>query len=424
MNGLNKTDMKSMVFTGTHPLGGVAISATVGIFNPSSVLSLTLGDMDFGIYLPTTDPTNQKDVQIAVVQALDADLQGHRMNYFDVTGRTLPITGYGKELMEDFITTYMHGNTTLVHVRGSSFGPDDQAHKKHVSQIPFWLRKALEQVLITVPFPGATETDLIQSLQLSHIKIDFSSTGSPLITGDAVAILKKPQEMQFHMDVIEIDPLVFLYLNLDSENPFASVRSNKPCPAKSVEGDGIEIPLGMMKVTARLSRAPFHVLPGGQKDFEEFLNRVFKQKKGKVYMRGKSDAKVESAFGDLSIRDLEFNGEIETQGLNGMKDPAPKVTSMKLIKGYQDALHVETTLSIFSPSDVYMNLGELNMILLFNGHTIGNTTIPELSLDPGVDNQLTVSAWLFGDNQHVIDFIGQYISSGKKKNGLLYFISN
>ncbi|EPB87600.1 hypothetical protein HMPREF1544_05582 [Mucor circinelloides 1006PhL] len=413
MDGLKKTDLQSLMFPGPHPLGGVAVYATVGIYNPSSVLSLSLGDMDFGIFLPAASP-DDKDAQMAVVQAVDADLQGHRMNYFNVTGRTLPIPQDEKSqaLMESFLTGYLHGNTSWVHVRGSSFGPDDQPHKKHVSTTPRWLRKALESVVLSVPFPGATETDLIQSLALSHIKIDFSSTGNPLISGDAIALLKKPQEMQFHMDVTEIDPTVYLYLNVDSTKPFAVVKPNRPCPASTEEGNGIDLPLGTMKVTSRLYRAPFKVLPGGQKDFEEFLNRVFHEKKGKVYIHGTSDAKVDSAFGNLNIRDLEFNGEIETQGLQGMQHPPPQVTDMTIVQGHSDALHASTVIRIYSPADVHINLGQLNMLLLFNDHVIGNTTIPELALAPGVFNELTVSAWLFGNNRHVIDFIGQFISNG------------
>ena len=134
--------------------------------------------------------------------------------------------------------------------------------------------------------------------------------------------------MQFHMDVTEIDPLVYLYLNADSTSAFATVKSNRLCPAKTSDGNGIDLPLNIMQVTSRLSRAPFKVLPGGQKDFEEFLNRVFNEKKGKVYIKGTSDAKVESAFGNLSIHDLEFKGEIETTGLHGMQQPPPMVKSM------------------------------------------------------------------------------------------------
>jgi hypothetical protein len=415
MDGLKKTDMQSMTFPGKHPLGGIEVTGTVGIYNPSSVLSLSLGDMDFGIYLPASSP-EQKDVLIAIVQAIDADLQGHRMNYFNVTGRTLPIpndNSPAQQLMETFLSNYIHGNTTRVHVRGSSYGPEDQPSKKHIGTTPKWLRKALESVVLGVPFPGATETNLIQSLQLSHIKIDFSSTGSPLISGDATALLKKPQEMQFHMDVTEIDPHVLLYLNLDSTKPFASVQPNRPCPAHGEEGDGIDLPLGYMKVVSKLTKAPFEVLPGGQRDFEQFLNRVFHEKKGKVYIRGTSDAKIESAFGRLTIRDLEFNGEIETQGLEGMQNPPPQLTSMTIVQGFPDALLAKTDLRIYSPSDVDINLGELNMILLYNGYLIGNTSIPELALAPGVYNDLTVSAWLFGNNEHVIDFIGEYISNGK-----------
>ncbi|KAI8637075.1 hypothetical protein BD408DRAFT_425155 [Parasitella parasitica] len=413
MDGLKRNDLQSLVFPGPHPLGGVSVSGTVGIYNPSSVLSLTLGDMDFGIFLPAASP-NEKDVQMAVVQSIDADLQGNCMNYFNVTGRTLPIPQdkRSQALMESFLTGYLHGKPTRVHVKGSSFGPDDQPQKKHVSTTPRWLRKALESVVLSVPFPGATETDLIQSLELSHIKIDFSSTGNPLISGDAIALLKKPQEMQFHMDVTEIDPSVFLYLNPDSTKPFAHVKPSRPCPATTEEGDGIDLPLGTMRVKSRLYRAPFKVLPDGQKDFEEFLNRVFNEKKGTVYIHGTSDAKVNSPFGHLNIRDLEFNGEIETQGLQGMHHPPPQVTEMTIVKGYPDALHARTVISIFSPADVHINLGGLNMMLLFNGHVIGNTTITELSLEPGVFNELTVSAWLFGGNKHVIDFIGQFISNG------------
>ncbi|KAI9478771.1 MAG: hypothetical protein EXX96DRAFT_595912 [Benjaminiella poitrasii] len=316
--------------------------------------------------------------------------------------------------MEIFLTNYLHGNSTEVHVRGSSFGPDDEQQQlmKQATRTPNWLRKALQSVVLSVPFPGATETDLIQSLELSNIKIDFSSLGSPLISGDALAILKKPEEMQFHMDVTQIHPHVFLYLNQDSTKAFATVDPERPCQAKSEDGNGIDFPLGKMKVTARLVRAPFKVLPNGQKDFETFLDRVFRQKKGKVYIRGTSDATVESAFGHLNIRGLEFNGEIETEGLEGMQKPPPKVKSLAIVGGYSDALLAQTEIEIYSPSDVDINLGELNMHLMFDGHIIGNTTIPELALAPRVHNNLTVSAWLFGNNPHVIDFIGRYISNG------------
>ncbi|OBZ82496.1 hypothetical protein A0J61_09455 [Choanephora cucurbitarum] len=413
MNGLNQTDMKSMIFPGPHPLGGIEVMATVGIYNPSSILSLTLGDVNFGIYLPASQEGD--DVEIAVVQAHQANLEGRRMNYFNVTGRTLPIPDEdttSQRLMESFLTRYLHGNATDVHVRGSRFGPDDQPKKKHVSPIPHWLQEALASVVLRVPFPGAEETNLIQSLQLNNIKIDFSPLGSPLISGDALAYLKKPKEMQFHLDVKEVEPTVYLFLNQDSPKPFAMVQPNRPCPAKTYEGNGLEIPLGTLKLTSRIYRAPFKVLPGGQKDFEEFLSRVFNKKKGTVYIQGRSDARIESAFGNLNIRDLEFNGQIETKGMQGMQHPPPQTTYMKLMKGHKDAIEAQVGLDIFNPSDVDINLGSLNMMVLFGEHIIGNTTIPEFNLVANSHNDIVASAMLFADNPYVLDFVGQYISEG------------
>ncbi|KAI7901847.1 uncharacterized protein BX663DRAFT_436631 [Cokeromyces recurvatus] len=318
--------------------------------------------------------------------------------------------------MDLFLTNYLHGNSTKVHVCGSEFGPNDKISisttTTTTTTTPRWLRKALQSIVLSVPFPGASETDLIQSLELSNIKIDFSRSGRLLISGDALAILKKPEEMQFHMDVTQIHPTVFLFLNKNSTKPFATVKPEEPCPAKTEEGNGINLPLGKMKVISTLSRAPFKVLPNGQKDFEEFLDRVFHQRKGRVYIKGTSDATVESAFGHLNVHDLAFNGEIETQGLEGMQHPPPKVKSLSIIAGYNEALLANTEIEIYSPSNVNINLGELNLYLLFNGHIIGNTTIPDFILAPHVYNNLTVSAWLFGNDEHVIDFIGQYISNG------------
>lgn len=86
-----------------------------------------------------------------------------------------------------------------------------------------------------------------------------------------------------------------------------------------------------------------------------------------------------------------------------------------MTRGTKEYLEAQTHLVIYSPSDVYINLGELNMYLLFNGHVIGHSNVPELALYPGVENQLSVTAWLYGTNEtksHLVDFIGQYISSG------------
>ncbi|KAG1228265.1 hypothetical protein G6F35_002379 [Rhizopus arrhizus] len=400
MNGLKETKMQSISFPGANPLGGVSISGTVGLFNPSDVLSLRLGDVDFGIYLPGA----QGDSQIAIVRAIDANLQGNRMNYFNVTGRTLPFTSDAEGSMSSFLTRYLHGESSIVHVRGSSFGPDPN----QPTNTPSWLQDALGAITIAVPFPGATETDLIQDLDLSHIKIDFSPSGHPLISADVVTYLKQPNEFNFDLDITEIDPVVYLYLNYDSLHAFAIVQSDSPCPAQTTKSGDHQL-----TVKSKIVKAPFQILPGGQKDFEEFLNRVFYEKKGKVYIRGNSDAQVDSAFGHIAVHDLEFNGVIEIQGMQGLVHP--QVTSVSIVRGYQDALEISTTLKIYNPSNAAVNLGDLHMALLYEDHVIGNASILSLALDAGVDNHLKVSAWLQGDNPHVIDFIGEYISTGISK---------
>lgn len=317
MDGLKEATIQSISFPGADPLGGIALEGAVAIYNPSSMLSLTLGDVNFGIFLPDTNSTQADDLMIAVVRAKDAALLGKQYNIFKVSGRSLPLDdndARGKQLMENFLSTYLRGNDSAVHVRGSSFGPDQDVPDQ-TSATPGWLRKALQSLTLAVPFPGTKETELIRSLELSNIKIDFSRQGDPLISGDVAALLKKPDEMKFSMNVTSILPHVYIYLQQNSSSPFGQLVPDRPCPAITKEGNGSkDAPLGMLKVFSKIQRAPFKVLPGKDDDFQKFLNQIFYGRGGEVYIRGSAQAQVDSPFGHLNIHDLAFHGEIDTKG--------------------------------------------------------------------------------------------------------------
>jgi hypothetical protein len=300
MDGLKQTDLRHLAFTGEHRLGGLAVQGTVGLFNPSNVLSLNLGDIDFGIHLPYENDST-KDIQIAVVRAHNADLKGNSMNYFNITGRTFPLDEGDEEaqdILSGFLSRYIHGNSSIVHIRASKTGPE--------SALPDWIREALSSVTLAMPFPGASETDLIKSLELTNIQIESSPMGNILLSADALASLKKPREMQFDLDVTEIDPHVYIYLSQHSPKPFSVIHPSQPCPAQTDNEEQL------VKVKSHITRAPLQVLPGGQGDFEKFVQRILSRQKPKVYYRGKADIKVNGPFGRLFIHDLEFDGELQT----------------------------------------------------------------------------------------------------------------
>ncbi|KAF7728203.1 hypothetical protein EC973_006597 [Apophysomyces ossiformis] len=418
MDGLQYTEMQSIAFPGAHVQGGIALRGIVGIYNPSSTLSFNLGDVDFGIYLPMQQGA-QKDVMIAVVRANDVKLLGKQMNKFTITGRSIPLDDNdvnGKLLMEQFLSSYLHGNISTVLVRGSAFGPDERNNSdSSFSSTPIWLRKALQSVTLSVPFPGTTQTDLIRSLELSNIKIDFSQQGDPLISSDIDAWFRKPDEMQFSMNVTEISPIVYLYLEADSKTPFGRVYPDAPCKAYTFEDDD-SLPKGTARIKSQLNKAPFSVLD--EDDFQKFIFAVFNKQHSKVFIQGSADAKVDSAFGLLMVRGLDFKGEIETQGMKGMKDPPPKVTSMSIVKGYPNAIEAVSTIVIKNPSDIDVNLGPINLTLIYQRQNIGMVNIQELLLNPRAANEMTATVWLHrsekaqSDQQSMVDFVGKYISGG------------
>ncbi|KAI8064412.1 hypothetical protein BC940DRAFT_242428 [Gongronella butleri] len=341
------------------------------------------------------------------------------MNYFDVKGRTLDLgrTDPRKQArLERFLSTYLHGNTTWVHVRGSRVGPDDDGEieengidKRRMAPLPAWLLDALTQMTLKVPFPGTRQHDLIKSLTMNNIQMEFSMpTMTPLVSGDAIAMLQLPPEMRIAVDVLTISPDVFLYLDEDSLAPFARLKPPRPCRAHTTRDS--DAPDGMFKVAAKIVKAPFKVL--SEADFEKFLDRVMNKKDAVVYLEGTADAVIDSDLGAaLTVRDLPFKGQIHTKGMDGMQHPGPKVTSLELVKGYQDALRVQTNLVLFNPSDISMHLGKVTFQLLYQEYAIGNATLDALSLAPG-DNAFVAEGHLFhqDDAPTLLDFISSFLT--------------
>ncbi|KAI8084599.1 uncharacterized protein BX664DRAFT_366232 [Halteromyces radiatus] len=326
--------------------------------------------------------------------------------------------------MEHFLTSYLHGNTSMVRVRGNTFGPDDPNNM--ANKLPDWLQKALASLTLTVPFQGTTHSDIIQSLTMDHIKIDFSMvTREPLVSGDATALLQLPREMQLSLDVTEIDPDVYIYLEKDSQEPFAQISPTTPCASKTIHrSEDNTIPEDMFMVKSRINRAPFKVLNGHENEFEKFLDRLYHQRNSTVYLQGTANAKVESDLGKLMVHDLKFKGQINTIGMQGMKNPPPKVTSMTIEKGYPDALQFKTRIIITNPSDIDINMGPITFVLSYNQIEIGNVTIENLNLLHGANNEFDAIGYISSEpTKHhdicwkqevqlpsIVEFIGSYIS--------------
>lgn len=411
MDGLKQAELKSMVFFGEHPRGGINIAGQVSIYNPSSTLSFKLGDVDFGIHAPIAN--SSKDALIAIVRAKDAELLGKKDNMFNVTGRSIPIDPNDTErqqAVEQFLSDYLQGKTTTVNVRGSDRGPDNDENP----HLPNWMKNALGSVTLNIPFPGSNQTDFIENLALKNISIDFAAETGTVVSGSAVALMKPPPEMQFDIDVQEIQPLVYLYLTKDHKKPFAKLAPTEASPATTIlPKDDPSLPDNLFKVESKLDRAPLTVLPGGEGDFEKFLNKTFYGSEHKVYIGGTVKAAVVCAFGHLTIKDISFNGEISTKGMSGLLDPPPRLDSIDINHGFADGLFVLTNISLFNPSDVTVSLGEVSTYILYEDIPIGNSTLANHVIVPGW-NKILAEAFFApsqsGSHEKAMEFLSRYAS--------------
>lgn len=106
--------------------------------------------------------------------------------------------------------------------------------------------------------------------------------------------------------------------------------------------------------------------------------------------------------------------------MKGLIDPPPKASSISLIKGDPDMLHLSCVLLIENPSDVDVNLGHINVLLEYDGQVIGDATIKDMHLLPERKNEFVAAGRLFLNGlatspSPMIDFVGSYISGNKQE---------
>ena len=210
-----------------------------------------------------------------------------------------------KSPMDLLLGNYMSGEETTVYVRGS----------KHPSpNVPDWIPKLMEGVVVPLPFPGHTFDNLIRNFSLADVHFGLPSPfaepdspeAQPRISAVVKALVGLPKEMNFPIGVGRVRANADVFYKKRKLGAF-DLSKWQAANSTLVEAHG-EVPNGLA-VQSAVEDAPLQITDDDVfADLVEAL--IFGGRHLVLGVKAKVDVETEVVLGKFVIRDIPAEGKV------------------------------------------------------------------------------------------------------------------
>ncbi|CAO3620361.1 unnamed protein product [Cunninghamella echinulata] len=366
------------------PAGGITLIADTTIVNPSQV-GFSLGSAAFNSYY--------KDVLVGPLAAAPANFAPLSPSKIQMKGRMIPQnTKHGLEMVTEVFKAYLAAKDSILSVNGDyATGPAGPVE---------WLTNAFKTLKIEnviLPGPKVPPT-LIPSITMMNMQLDF--------TKDPYAPPTSSQEVQAQLKNPFGFPLGVSELSMEVD---AGVGGHKmahlsvPTSKATTDANGI--------VKTQFSNIPFKVADDSHQLFAGFLTVLTKSANGSFALSGSSNALAHTAIGDIQLDGVTFD---VTTSLAGFANFGGKVDiqSLEVTGGTKDYTIISLAIALTNPSQITINVGDINFSAKAHGYVIGQAFIKDTIIKPGV-NQYNSEFRLAGPTELIGQVFAGYLTGAQ-----------
>nr|XP_036585904.1 pre-rRNA processing protein [Colletotrichum truncatum]KAF6796095.1 pre-rRNA processing protein [Colletotrichum truncatum] len=289
--------------------GRTAVGADVAVtaFNEFPI-SLDVPELGFQVLVPNC---NEFDPYILL-----ADATTEPLSIRPRAEVTANVSGIVRELPKDltrvcpnsksspldkFLDLYLHGEDATVYVRG---------RKLPNSETPGWIGDILSEIMVPVPFPAQGFDNLIKSFSLTDVNFQLpdpdDDDGSPKVSGTVQVLAGLPKEMNFDINVTNMRATADV---MYQHKKLGELNLQEWQPANSTKIEGTEKKEPLLKITSRVVDAPLNITDGDVLT-DVMQKLLFGAKEVLLDVKASVDVKVNTALGNLVLKDIPAEGKI------------------------------------------------------------------------------------------------------------------
>ncbi|KAI8602215.1 hypothetical protein EDD21DRAFT_352955 [Dissophora ornata] len=383
LKGVQDATLVSMELPGDHPLGGIIMSGVARINNPSKAVSMQMGPVTFGIYLPSKAHPEVDFYKIAEVYSPGLQLEAGKSSDIAMSGRLFHLddwtleekrssivdlrSGSEKQLiLGELLSRFIQGDNSTIQVRALSKDPD----------LPPWLSEAFKSIVLEMVFPGSPTKDFIRSLDMEQLEFGFSDDKrSALLSGGLSSVLQLPPNVTFPIQVLKMKPAAWIKTPGGSNMASLGILEFLPTESRQV-GTTLEVRLDMDNILLEVDQDR---LP----EFYQFLNSSFTEEWIDLGIAGDARAVVECGLGMFEIGPILFDVVTSQRGLGGLVSVPPLLEKLDVVDSTEQSLTVKVELVVWNPSNISATLGDLSFLWSYDGYLIGMATVADLHLQAG-----------------------------------------
>ncbi|CAG8702243.1 16443_t:CDS:1, partial [Racocetra fulgida] len=240
---------------------------------------------------------------------------------------------------------------------------------------------AFNGTVLNVTFPGRKNLSIIHEVSINSLDLVFSTMDqyTPLASSSLLtASFSIPFGFQLYVQQISQEIELF-----DGKTKLATLS----IPYTTASGDSKS-----GNLTSGFAPTQFKVIPGSEKNFDDFAKRLTMEESVTLKMKGIVNVMSNTSIGNVTIEGIKFNVQTTLRGIQGLTSSPTVINSLKVTGGSNDHIDIELSVSLSNPSNVKIILdSDVKFDLICNETRIGNVIIPNLVLDRG-ENNLTVLA--------------------------------
>ncbi|KKZ65172.1 hypothetical protein EMCG_08992 [[Emmonsia] crescens] len=359
-------------------------------------IRLAVPPMGFKISVPNCSPSDAYIlvanaitdlVQIAPNKPVNISAKGIIGSLPDVLTTVCP--GTNSSPLDLLVENYIRGLESKIYIHGG---------KSPSSDLPNWIEGFLSNVTVPVTFAGRALGHLVRNFSMADVHFSLpepfaepdTPKAQPRVSALVKAVIGLPKEMNFPLNISQVRSTAYIYYQ-GKELGYIDIKKWQNATATRIE-DGSP-PSAALLLQFDIKKAPLQVT--NEDTVTDVIQALILERKPiPLYVKAKVDAQTNTALGQFIIRDIPASGNITVKppASGGFSDLKVAVETLEIVQTTQSSILLEAKLNLTNPTKYSANIPYINLQVAHNGTNIAHVTARNLSISPGFNSGIEISA--------------------------------